>query len=76
MISVNGQTTVFCNTYNEVISISDNTEISGLAEPVGIQECKDYMRLEGWQGEESEATEFSFDDDLIAELISSSRQYI
>ena len=76
MISVNGQTTVYCNTYNEVISISDNTEISGLAEPVGIQECKDYMRLEGWQGEESEATEFSFDDDLIAELISSSRQYI
>ncbi len=76
MITVNGQY-LYCNIYNELVDGPvDNTEISGLAEPVGIQECKDYIRLEGWQGEESEATEFSFDDDLIAELIASSRQYI
>jgi hypothetical protein len=43
---------------------------------VAISEIKAYMRLEGWSGETSEATEFSFDDDLIAELISSCRQYI
>lgn len=34
------------------------------------------MRLEGWSGEQSESTEFSFDDDLISELIYSARAYI
>ncbi len=76
MITVNGQTVV-CDSFNELIDGPvDNLEISGLAEPVGIQECKDYNRTEGWEGEESAATEFNFDDDLFAELITSARQYI
>ncbi len=76
MITVNGQT-MFCNPFNQLVDGPvDNTEISGLAEPVAIQELKDYIRLEGWQGEESEATEFSFDDDYLAGLNSSARQYI
>jgi hypothetical protein len=75
MITINGNT-MAAPDYNEITSIADNTEISGLAEPVAISEIKAYMRLEGWSDEISESTEFSFDDDLIAELISSSRQYI
>lgn len=59
--------------YNIVSSfvISDD---SGSDEPVSIQDVKDYIRLEGWT--ESDATEFTFDDVLIAELITSARQYI
>lgn len=75
MITINGNT-MACPDYNEITSIADATEISGLAEPVAISEIKAYMRLEGWSDDVSEATEFSFDDDLISELISSSRQYI
>ncbi len=75
MITVNGNS-MYCPDYNEIISISDQTEQSGLSEPVSIQEHKDYMRLEGWAGETSEATEFSFDDDFIAELNTGARQYI
>ena len=67
---------MYCPDYNLISSVSDITEISGLTEPVTVQDCKDYMRLEGWAGEMSQATEFSFDDDLIAELRTSARQYI
>ena len=51
-------------------------EVSGLTEPVTIQQLKDYMRLESWSGETSESTEFNFDDDLIGELNTSARQFI
>jgi hypothetical protein len=79
MITVNGNTMYApgCPSYNELISGPiDIGEQSGLTEPVTVQDHKDYMRLEGWAGETSEATEFSFDDDLIAELNMGARQYI
>lgn len=75
MITVNG-TSMACPNYNEIISLLDQTDQSGLTEPVTVQDHKDYMRLEGWAGETSQATEFSFDDDLIAELNMAARQYI
>lgn len=62
--------------YNQVSSYTDLDNTSGLTEPVTVQECKDYMRIEGWGEDDSPSTEFSFDDNLIAELISSARQYI
>src|SRR6476646_7759155 len=66
---------MYCPNYNLAGDPVDQDE-SGITEPVTIQQHKDYMRLEGWSGQESESTEFSFDDDLIGELNTSARQYI
>lgn len=62
--------------YNQISSYTDLDNQSGIIEPVTIQECKDYMRIEGWGSDDSPSTEFSFDDELIAELISSARANI
>lgn len=72
MITVTGQG---WPTYNQVSSVSE-LDNSGITEPVTVEECKNYMRIEGWGEDDSPSTEFSFDDDLISELISSSRQMI
>ncbi len=55
----------------EVVSI---VEESGSDEPVSIDDFKNYARIEGWT--ESEATEFTFDDVLIAEKLSSARLFV
>jgi hypothetical protein len=55
----------------EVVSV---VEESGSDEPVSIQDFKDYARTEGWT--ESDATEFTFDDVLIAEVIASARSFV
>src|SRR5689334_3438146 len=62
--------------YNLVHTIKDITEVSGdPTEPVTVEEVKSYMRLEGFQDvDESEATEFTEDDNLIEELIISARK--
>lgn len=65
----------YCPNYNYCGEPVDQGE-SGISEPVTVQQLKDYMRLEGWSGEDSESTEFNFDDDLIGELNTSARQYI
>ena len=65
---------LFCSpSYHQITSYT-KSDSSGQDEPVSVQECKDYMRIEGWT--ESEATEFTFDDTLIAELITSAREFI
>lgn len=55
----------------EIVSIEED---SGSDEPVSIQDFKDYARIEGWT--ESDATEFTFDDVLIAEVLSSARLWV
>src|SRR6185295_19165923 len=66
---------MYCPNYNLAGDPVDH-DVSGLTEPVTVQQHKDYMRLEAWSGEESESTEFNSDDDLISELNTSARQYI
>lgn len=55
----------------EILSVEED---SGSDEPVSIQDFKDYARIEGWT--ESDATDFTFDDVLIAEVLSSARLWV
>jgi hypothetical protein len=55
----------------EIVSVAEE---SGSDEPVSIEDFKDYARIEGWT--ESDATEFTFDDVLIAEVLSSARSFV
>lgn len=61
--------------YNLLIDIADRTTDSGIfEEPLGIDEVKSYLRLEGFiDNQESLATDFDDDDVLISELITSAR---
>ena len=56
--------------------VKDITDESGdPTEPVTVEEAKSYMRLEGFQDvDESMATEFTEDDDLIERLIVAARK--
>lgn len=62
--------------YNLVHTVKDITDSSGdPTEPVSLAEVKYYMRLEGFQDvDESDATEFDDDDDLIKTLIVTARK--
>jgi uncharacterized phiE125 gp8 family phage protein len=61
--------------YNLIISVKDITDESGITEPVTVDEVKNYIRLEGFiDVDESEATPFTEDDDLIEDLITSARE--
>lgn len=67
--------------YNAIISVEDiSADSSPIVEPVTLQEVKDYLRLEGFiDTDESPSTvlsEFDFDDNLITDLIKSSREII
>jgi hypothetical protein len=66
--------------YNQILSISDVTEESGITEPVTLTEVKNYLRLEGFQDtDESDSTPLAFtdDDDLLEDIIMpSAREYI
>lgn len=56
--------------YNIILAVKDISESSGpVDEPVSLAEMKDYLRLEGIGGEE-----FDFDDTLIMEFLTTSRQ--
>lgn len=60
--------------YNLLIDWSDQTNESGIVEPLTVQEVKDYLRLEGFiDNTESLATDFDDDNTLISELITSAR---
>ena len=65
--------------YNEIYSIKDITDESDLAaEPVTLQEMKDYLRLEGYTDDDESTSEslsdFDFDDNLLTDLIKASRE--
>jgi uncharacterized phiE125 gp8 family phage protein len=62
--------------YNLVHTVKDITDQSGdVTEPVTVEEVKSYMRLEGLQDvDESMATAFTEDDELIECLIVSARK--
>jgi hypothetical protein len=61
--------------YNLLIDWEDQTNESGLTEPVTVQEVKNYLRLEGFiDSSESISSEFNDDDVLIANLITSARE--
>src|SRR6188768_1131 len=67
--------------YNETYSIKDVTDESDLsAEPVTLQEMKDYLRLEGYTDTDESTSEslsdFDFDDNLLTDLIKASREQI
>ena len=67
--------------YNETYSIKDVTDESDLsAEPVTLQEMKDYLRLEGYIDTDESTSEslsdFDFDDNLLTDLIKASREQI
>lgn len=63
--------------FNLVHSVEDISEDSGpAAEPVTLQEVKDYLRLEGFSADDdSPADEFDFDDTLIERIIVAGRQW-
>lgn len=59
--------------------ITDWIETTGssVEEPVTVQECKDWMRLEGFIDDESSSTiNFDDDDDFVEMLITSARKMI
>jgi uncharacterized phiE125 gp8 family phage protein len=62
--------------YNLVHTVKDITDQSGdVTEPITVEEVKSYMRLEGLQDvDESMATAFTEDDELIERLIVSARK--
>src|SRR5688572_6496764 len=65
--------------FNHIYSETDVSDESGeITEPVTLQEMKDYLRLEGYvdvdESTSDELSEFDFDDDLIEEIITASRE--
>jgi len=61
--------------YNLLIDSQDITSDSDTTEPVTVQEVKDYLRLEGFiDDSDSLSTDFTDDDTLIGELITSARE--
>ena len=63
--------------YNELINVEDLSEDSGpVTEPATLQEVKDYMRLEGFNSDDSPGTEMDFDNELIEDLIIEARMWI
>jgi len=62
------------NNQNLLLDYKDITDESGdPTEPISLQVAKDYLRLEGWQGEDESGSEFEFDDDLISVMITAAR---
>ena len=56
--------------FNAIHNVEDITGSGTIAEPVSLQEAKDYIRLESFQeDDDSPADQFDFDDDLITSLI-------
>lgn len=61
--------------YNLLIDWEDQTNESGINEPVSVEEIKNYLRLEGFiDSSESISSDFNDDDALIAQLITSARE--
>jgi len=61
--------------YNLIIDWQDQTDESGITEPVTVEEVKNYLRLEGFiDSTESLSSEYDDDDTLIADLITSARE--
>lgn len=61
--------------YNLLIDWEDQTNESGITEPVSVEEVKNYLRLEGFiASSESISSDFNDDDALIAILIRSARE--
>lgn len=61
--------------YNLLIDWEDQTNESGIVEPLTVQEVKNYLRLEGFiDSYESISSDFDDDDDLISDLITASRE--
>jgi len=59
-------------------NVVDITDSSGaITEPVTLQEAKDYMRLTGFvdvgESPTTDLSDFSFDNDLIEDLITAAR---
>lgn len=66
-------------TLNFIYSETDITDESGVfEEPVSLDEMKDYLRLEGYvdsaESTSDDLSDFDFDDRLITELITASRE--
>jgi uncharacterized phiE125 gp8 family phage protein len=63
--------------YNLLIDWADQTEESGLVEPLTVNEVKNYLRLEGFiDNSESISSDFNDDDAIIEDLIRSARERI
>ena len=61
--------------YNLLIDWEDQTEESGITEPLTLAEVKNYLRIEGFiDSTESISSEFDDDDDLLQEIITSARE--
>ena len=61
--------------YNLLIDWQDQTEESGIVEPVTLSEVKQYLRIEGFiDSTESLSSEFDDDDEIIDDLITSARE--
>lgn len=62
--------------YSKTIDVSD--ESGSITEPVTVQEVKDYLRLEGFvdagDSTSTDLSDFTYDDDLIEELITAVRE--
>jgi hypothetical protein len=68
-------------TFNHIYSETDVTDESGVfEEPVSLDEMKDYLRLEGYvdsaDSTSDDLSDFDFDDRLITETITASREKI
>lgn len=62
--------------YNQIHDVEDITGASGvITEPVTLAEMKNFMRVEGFEDDnESGEIDFTSDDELIEELITSARE--
>lgn len=61
--------------YNLLIDWEDQTDESGVVEPVTLAEVKNYLRIEGFiDSSESISSDFDDDDDLLNDMIQSARE--
>ncbi len=59
---------------NLILDIKEVIESGSVTEPVSLDQMKDYLRLEGWEGEDESGSDFEFDDDLLETMITAARK--
>mgnify|MGYP001560790285 CR=1 FL=1 len=61
---------------NQIINVEEDFGSGEVTEPVTLQQAKDYLRLEGFGGDDSGEQDFDFDDTLINSMIQEAREWV
>jgi uncharacterized phiE125 gp8 family phage protein len=61
---------------NQIINVTEDFGSGDITEPVTLQQAKDYLRLGGFESDESGEQDFDFDDTLIEAMIQEGRMWL